>query len=94
MLCYKAVYGLHTHTHLDLLLDVSEGVCGAHVSVFLDGNHIQFHLHVLNFLVCAHHLMDLFGGDHDHFWKQSSQKIRLRPKAIAATMSRELCSAP
>lgn len=28
------------HTHLDLLLDVPESVCSAHVAIFLDTDHI------------------------------------------------------
>lgn len=53
-------------THLDLSLDVSECVGRAHVRVVLDTFHIQFYLHVQLFRVCAHHPLDLFGGDHNH----------------------------
>lgn len=53
-------------THLDLSLDVSECVGSAHVRVILDAFHIQFYLQVQLFRVCADHLLDLLGGDHNH----------------------------
>lgn len=54
-------------THLDLPLDVSQGVGRAHVRIVLDTFNIQLYPHVqLHFRVGAHHLLDFFGGDHNH----------------------------
>lgn len=65
--------------HLDLWLDVPESVCSSHVAIFMDTNYIQFYLHIqFHFGVCAHHLLDLLGGNHYHLCRQGKEHKLLR----------------
>ena len=70
------------NTHLDLLLDVSESVGGAHVGVLWDAHHVQLHLHLqLHLGVRAHHLLHLLGGDHDNLCRHNPKPAHLRSHA-------------